>query len=128
MINSLKQTARYSSLIAAAAMAIFAAGAQAGTNTAQNMARATEAPRITVHYESSTDTQQLYSQLQSAAAAVCRQHEGRELRHLSETRACYEQALGNAVAKVDNAALTSLHYSVTDMRLAEHDTNRQYRS
>lgn len=113
MTLSLHKTA---SLVTVAAIAIFAGAAQAST----------PAPQITVRYENSTDTQQLYSRLQSAAAAVCRQHEGRELRNLSDTRACYNEALGNAVAKVGNSALTSLHHSNTDMRLAQRETNRQH--
>jgi UrcA family protein len=113
---SLNKAARSTSLIAVAAIAIFAGIAQASPS----------APQITVRYENSTDTQQLYSRLQSAAAAVCRQHEGRELRNLSETRACYNDALGNAVAKVGNGALTSLHHANSDMRLAQRETNRQH--
>jgi UrcA family protein len=118
MTTSFNRTARSSWLVAGAAatIAMFACDAQADTS------------QITVHFDKSTDVRQLYSKLQSAAAAVCREHEGRELRNVSETRACYNEALGNAVSRIDNAPLTSLHRASGDIRLAEHDMNRQHRS
>jgi UrcA family protein len=119
MIDLISTTVRTSWLVAgAAAIAIFAGGVQAGT----------PAPQITVRYAASTDTNLLYSRLQTASARVCRLHEGRELRNLAETHACYNEALGNAVAKIGNASLTSLHQAKTDMHLAQRDMNRQRRS
>jgi UrcA family protein len=116
MIDSSSRTARSSSLLAGAvAIAIFAGGAQARSDV----------PQVTVRYKDSADTSQLYSQLQSASAVVCRQHQGKELRKMAETRACYNQALNNAVAKIGNVALSSLHHDNTEMRLAQRGTNRQ---
>jgi len=119
MTISMHKAVRTSWLVTgAAAIAAFAGSALAGT----------DAPQLTVRYDKSTEAAQLYSRLQSASAAVCRQHEGRELRNLADTRACYTEALSKAVAKVGNATLTSLHHANTDMRLAKHDMNRQRRS
>jgi len=119
MIDSIRKTVRTSWLVTgAAAIAIFAGGVQAGT----------PAPQITVRYAAATDTNLLYSRLQTASAAVCRQHEGKELRNLAETRACYNEALGNAVAKIGDASLTSLHHATIEMHLAQHEMDRQHRS
>ncbi len=51
----------------------------------------------------------LYRRLRAAATEVCRGLEGREIAKLVKHRACYQQALSGAVAKLDLAPLTALH-------------------
>ena len=105
-------------ILAGAAIAIFAGSAQAST----------DAPEITVHYAKPADASQLYSRLQVASAAVCRQHEGKELRQVAAARACYNEALNNAVDKVGDSELSALHRASVDMRVAQRDGTRKLRS
>ena len=101
-----------------AAIAIFGGSARAST----------DAPEITVRYTKATDASHLYARLQVASASVCRQHEGKELRQVAAARACYNEALDNAVAKVGNSTLTALHQANVDMRVAMRDATRKLRS
>lgn len=109
---------RYSWTIAgAAALAIFAGSAQAASSV----------PHATVRYAKRIDTTRLYARLQAASESVCRQHEGKELRNVIETRACYDQALSSAVAKVGDSALSTLHQAKREVRVAGGDTKSRSR-
>jgi hypothetical protein len=81
-----------------------------------------------VHYTKTTDASHLYRRLRVASASVCRQHEGKELRQVAAARACYNEALDNAVAKVGNSELSALHQASSDMRVAQRDATRRLRS
>jgi UrcA family protein len=102
----------------AVALAIFAGSAQA----------ASPVPQATVRYAKRADTTHLYARLQAASQSVCRQHEGKELRHVTETRACYDRALNDAVAKVGDSALSALHHAKQDVRMAQNDSMARQRS
>lgn len=51
----------------------------------------------------------LYRRLRAAAKSVCGTNDGRNLNGRQEWRKCYDQALDEAVAKVNNSRLTELH-------------------
>jgi UrcA family protein len=73
------------------------------------------APReVTVHYDelnmaSASGAAALYAKLRSASRQVCEPLAGRELYQRAAFNACYEQALSNAVAKVNRTGVTALH-------------------
>jgi UrcA family protein len=73
------------------------------------------APReITVRYDelnmsSASGASVLYARLRSASRSVCDVMDGRELRQHAAYNACYQQALSNAVAKVNRTSVTALH-------------------
>jgi UrcA family protein len=60
---------------------------------------------------SDAGVQVLYRRLQVAAQRVCRVFEDHMLARSMKRRACYDQALSEAVAKVDLGTLTALHKS-----------------
>ena len=71
-------------------------------------------PSVAVHYadlDLTTDAgvRVLYRRLQFASQRVCRSLESRELARAIRYRACYDQALTEAVAKVDVEMLSALH-------------------
>jgi UrcA family protein len=107
----------------AAALAMFTAAAQAEQAI----------PQVTVKYadlnlSQQADTGELYSRLQAAAARVCSLRGTRELSQFMQRRACYNEALSDAVAKVDNSALTALHDARGNVRVAQRATVNQRRS
>lgn len=116
MTIAIKSSPRHSWIIAgAAAIAIFAGGAQASNVE----------PQITVRITKDSDASQVYARLQTASASVCRQHDGKELRHFTATRACYNEALNDAVEKMGDSELTTLHHANVAMRVAQRDMNRR---
>jgi UrcA family protein len=73
-----------------------------------------EIPTVTVDYSDlnlTTDAgiKALYRRLQIAAKQVCRSFEGHEIGGATQRRACYNQALSDAVAKVNVEMLSVLH-------------------
>jgi UrcA family protein len=107
------------SLIAAATavgiatMSLFSVSAQAES----------EAPSVTVSLErydlsKQSDADLLYVRLQRAAREVCRPLESRELSFKRLHTQCFENALQNAVASVDDVKLTALHQSDSELRIA----------
>lgn len=88
-------------------------------------AHATEVPalKVTVPLEKYDLSKQAgvdgaYSSLRRAARVVCAPFEGRDLKTKRKHRQCYEQALANAVADVNNTRLTALHQNDPSLRLA----------
>jgi len=67
---------------------------------------------------SSTDTARLYARLKYASQKVCNSYDSRELRTRDRYVACFDQALNNAVAEVNDAKLSSLHAAEPRIRLA----------
>ena len=82
-------------------------------------ARDASAPHeVTVRYDelnmaSDSAATALYSRLRSASRQVCAPFQGRELRHRAAFKACYAQALSNAVVQVNRTAVTALHSRAT---------------
>jgi UrcA family protein len=73
---------------------------------------------VTVKYdELDMSTQQgakeLYARLRAASKQVCARLDGRDLREHAAFRACYEQALGDAVLHVNRESVTALHQRAT---------------
>lgn len=55
----------------------------------------------------------LYDRLQAAARDVCREHRGRDLTSMKSYRACYADALQDAVNTVNGQTLTAIHKAPT---------------
>lgn len=53
----------------------------------------------------------IYAKLRVAAAHVCGEYDGRDLRAARESRRCFLETLNGAVASADNARLAALHQS-----------------
>jgi UrcA family protein len=64
------------------------------------------------------DANRLYARLKYASKKVCNSYDTRNLRTLEKHEACYADALNAAVAKVDDAKLTSLHAAEPRIRVA----------
>jgi UrcA family protein len=72
------------------------------------------APTITVKYDELDVTtqrgaQELYARLRAASKQVCAPLDSRDLRRHYAWKACYTQALSNAVVQVNREAVTALH-------------------
>jgi|GEM_PF-874536 len=85
-----------------------------------------EPQSVSVHYSvqaTSTEAgaQKLYRQLQAASRAVCQPYQSRELARLSLYNTCYQQALANAVANVNLAALRAVHNERNTVRVAKNN-------
>lgn len=96
-----------------ATMSLFSISAQAEA----------EAPQVTVSLErydlsKQSDADLLYVRLQRAARTVCRPLDSRELSIKRLHAQCFEDALQNAVASIDNVKLTALHQSDSELRIA----------
>src|SRR5690606_23285855 len=65
------------------------------------------------------DASALYARLQAAAEIVCGRYEIRDLRAMQQHRDCTEDAVTDAVAKVNHAVLSSLHQETGRMRVAQ---------
>ncbi|HKS57327.1 MAG TPA: UrcA family protein [Steroidobacteraceae bacterium] len=86
-------------------------------------AKERDAESIAVNYTDldltrSVDTARLYSRLKYASQKVCNSYDSRELRTRDLYSACFDKALNNAVAEVNDARLTSLHAAEPKIRLA----------
>jgi UrcA family protein len=57
--------------------------------------------------------ERLYGRIRGAAKAVCSPAEGKSLKERAIWRACFEQAVGNAVAEIDLPSLTAYHIART---------------
>lgn len=66
----------------------------------------------------SADAQRLYARLKYAAQKVCNGYDSRDLRMQRLQDACYDEALSNAVAKVNEPALTAVHAAEPRIRVA----------
>lgn len=95
---------------------------------------AAESPRqITVNYEGidlakGANAVNLYSRLQAAARTVCSEPADGQLSQVQRYRACYANALSQAVAAVDHARVTALFNSDRSMRIAQRSTDSQRRT
>ena len=71
-------------------------------------------PGITVSYgdldlSSPAGAQVLYQRIKGAARTVCAPLESKQLKVQALWRACFEEAVANAVSKVDRPMLTAVH-------------------
>lgn len=90
-------------------------------------------PQIVVKYQGIDLAQKdnaadLYARLRSASRAVCEEPDNRQLRKLELYRACYAQALADAVATVDHASVTALFNSDKSIWVAQRGTDTQRRT
>jgi UrcA family protein len=86
-------------------------------------AKEREAASTVVNYSdldltSSSDTARLYARLKYASQKVCNSYDSRALRTRDVHAACFDNALNDAVAEVNDARLTSLHAAEPRIRLA----------
>jgi len=87
------------------------AGAAVNTN---HLTTAYAAPSVIVKYSDldiarGSGAETLYQRLQAAARQVCGSYDGRNLNAADAWKACYNQALDEAVNDVGNARLSELH-------------------
>jgi UrcA family protein len=66
----------------------------------------------------SADTARLYARLKYASQKVCSSYDTRVLRMQRLHEACYDTALNDAVARVNDAKLSSLHAAEPRIKLA----------
>ena len=79
-----------------------------------SLAYAAPAPSVKVRFsdldiERGNGANTLYQRLQRAAKQVCGSADGRNIAASQATKACYNEALGAAVEKVNNEQLSELH-------------------
>ncbi len=95
--------------------ALVCAALAAGLSVHASFANAEEITdeRVVIYQESTLSNDegaaQLYDRLQAAAREVCRGVRGRDAGSAKQYRACYDKALADAVADVNQQTLTSLH-------------------
>lgn len=99
---------------------LFAAAAHAPASSAlvkeQNVRDAfgSGAPSVTVGFADldiarGTGAEVLYQRLRAAARSVCGTSDGRNINASAESRKCFEQALDEAVSKVNSERVTEIH-------------------
>jgi UrcA family protein len=107
--------------LGAATLALFSANAAAST--------AASAPAYEVRFAdldltSKHDTQRLYSRLRIAAREVCSDFAERKSPLMRDRyKGCMNQALERAIETIGNPALSALHVSKSDMKLAHRATD-----
>lgn len=94
---------------------------------------AASAESLTVKFEdlnlaSEQGVATLYSRLQAASRAVCRDFDGQQLRQKAERRQCYAEALSGAVAQVNHSSITALHMAKRNVRVAQSASDGERRS
>jgi UrcA family protein len=109
---------KFMQVAGAAALTFFATTSFADTSDASAF------PQVVVNYDhldlaKSEDTKELYSRLQAASRRVCRPDSIKDIQQVARSRACYAQALSDAVANVDRASLTALHQTEQGTRIAQ---------
>ena len=95
-------------------VAILATGAALLCGPARAASAGPEVPSIAVQYgdldlTSDAGIKTLYRRLQVAAKQVCSAFAGLDIKDVIQRRACYKEALSDAVTKVDLERLTVLH-------------------
>src|SRR5262245_34685529 len=110
--------------VIAASLSLFAAAGNASDAVPQRTVRFQD-----LDLARPGDAQRLYTRLRAAAKAVCdEQIEGRDARSATRRGECIRQSLEGAVAEVNAPALTALHASNVEMRLAAKKQSEQARS
>lgn len=117
--------ARGASAVAATALALFSVAAAATTIQAPSY----EVRFADLDLTSKHDTQRLYSRLRVAAREVCGDFAERKSPLMRDRyKGCMNQALTDAIETIGNPALTALHVSKSDMKLAQRTTGATSRS
>jgi UrcA family protein len=75
-----------------------------------------------LNLESQAGIESLYSRLQTAARKVCGTPTRADLQSFDEVAQCRKAAIGAAVARIDNKALSARHSNRADARYAQNDT------
>ncbi len=96
------------------ALIAIAAGAILATGLAQASVSSEARRRVDVQYSkhelaSRQGVHNLYARLKSAARQVCPDFDARDLGRAAQARACYEQALSDAVSQISLPALSLVH-------------------
>lgn len=112
--------------LGATALALFSVAASATTAAA---IPSYEVRFADLDLTSKQDTQRLYSRLRIAAREVCSDFAERKSPVMRERyKGCMNQALQDAIETIGNPALTALHVSKSDMKLAQQNTGATARS
>lgn len=118
----------FSAIAALGAAALVLFSATAGATTAASV------PSRHVHFAdldlaNKQDTQRLYTRLRLAAREVCSDFALRKSTVMRDRyRECVNEALTGAIETIGNPALTALHVSKSDMKLAQRTTATTARS
>jgi len=88
----------------------------------------TPAPQVTVSLQDLdlakvNDARAAYGRLRTAARAVCEGVASRDLRTTRQHEECFQTALWNAVASVDNRSVTQLLNSDHTVRIAQRNSS-----
>jgi UrcA family protein len=109
----MKQSKLIKSIIVAAAVVAFGLPTAASADSGPVFKGASEKVQFTdLDIQKQAGAEQLYRRLQAASKRVCGVESLKvtgSIDGFSETRRCYHKSLGEAVAKLDNAALTKIH-------------------
>ena len=116
--------ARRVAFVALAGAAMFVASAQAADEVTVNkrIVRYSD-----LNLSNQSDAAELYARLRRAANSVCATFEAPSIRVVRERNECRAEALSNAVAQVDNYAVTALHSQESRLRVAESGEDNQPR-
>lgn len=109
---------RLSGAVGLVALSVFAVGAQAGDKDTGGAVHKTVS-YADLNLDRSSDAARLYERLDNAAEAVCWQYDGRDLVSRRMQRECESEALSNAVAELNNPAITALHSADARVRVAQ---------
>ena len=113
--NRLTLAIRHTTPIAFAAL-LFTAGTAIWLQVGIPVASAAPAPSIKVRYDdlnlgTSAGVEELYRRIKGAAEIVCRQEMYPvDLAFAPRWRLCYDEAVADAVGKVNNTQLTAMHH------------------
>ena len=101
-------------LLAAGTVTLVISGAaMAGTNAPTDEARSVRVSYADLDLNKEPDAARLYARLRHAAEVVCDIGGTRDLGAVVQHQACFEKALGEAVAAVGSAKVTSRHLGTT---------------
>lgn len=120
--------------IAALGATVFTATTLALFSVTASATTSASAPSYEVHFAdldlaNKQDTQRLYSRLRIAAREVCSDFAERKSPVMRDRyKGCMNEALTGAIETIGNPALTALHVSKSDMKLAQRTASATARS
>jgi UrcA family protein len=103
----------------ATGLAFVGTAAHAGTDM---VTREVKVNFADLNLESQAGIDSLYSRLQAAARRVCGTADRADLRSNEDVARCRKAAIGEAVARIDNKALSARHSNRADARYAQNDS------
>jgi UrcA family protein len=116
-LGRIAAASRHVALVALAGAAAFASATSAHAGDASVRERAISYSDLNL--AKPADAAVLYSRLRNAADTVCGEYDIRALRDTQQHAACAARALSDAVARVNDSALTALHAGDRRIRVAE---------